>query len=460
MKMTAGLRIWVVGTLTALAAVSGQGQDMKTYKGIYEKNSEEIRGNFQPKFDGLHQQYKKSMEALKAAAQNQGDLAKIKAVIAEIERFQKAKAMPAAPEENALPIIKSFQSDYVKQYLNLEGDMIAQLGALTVKYEQALERLQKELVRSGKLDEATGVQQERDRAKTTMKGYTAQWTAINDPAAKPNVTGMATAPKPATVNVDTTARPAAQETLAFTCMTNNGMLSITKYTGPGGTVILPDSINNLPVTGIEGYAFKGCTALTSVKIPASVTRIGWGPFSYCTGLTSVIVNAENPAFCNDEDGVLYNKNKSYLVSFPAGKGGCYVIPSSVTQLACSSFMGCSKLTSVTIPDSINRLGNGSVFVGCTGLTNVSLPNTITFIGSWEFSDCTGLTTMTIPAGVINIGQGTFRRCTNLKTVFFRGNAPELGKHVFLDTRKVIIYYRTSSTGWGKEVDGRPTAVWK
>ena len=52
------------------------------------------------------------------------------------------------------------------------------------------------------------------------------------------------------------------------------IVAITGYTGSGGDVILPDTINGLPVTNLGDYAFTYCTSLTSVTIPNSVTNIG------------------------------------------------------------------------------------------------------------------------------------------------------------------------------------------
>ena len=61
-----------------------------------------------------------------------------------------------------------------------------------------------------------------------------------------------------------------------TYTTNNGTITITGYTGPGGAVTIPSTINGLPVTSIGNYAFSNCTSLTSVTIPDSVTSIGLG----------------------------------------------------------------------------------------------------------------------------------------------------------------------------------------
>ena len=196
MRMTVCLRTWVAGALAAFVAVCGQAQDLKTMKGIYGKSAEEIRAGFQPKFDALQQQYRKSLEALKTSARNRGDLITTKAAIAEIDRFQKAKSLPAAPDDNEIPEIKAFQSAYVTQYSKLEIDMTVQLGALTTKYEQALDRLQKELTKADKLDEATAVMEERKETQAAIKGYAETLAALRGPAAT-NTTHVAAARTPA-----------------------------------------------------------------------------------------------------------------------------------------------------------------------------------------------------------------------------------------------------------------------
>ena len=71
--------------------------------------------------------------------------------------------------------------------------------------------------------------------------------------------------------------------LDFTCTTNNGAITITGYTGPGTVVILPSSINGLPVTSIGEGAFSHCTNLTNLRIPHSVTNVGRGAFQGYSG---------------------------------------------------------------------------------------------------------------------------------------------------------------------------------
>ena len=87
----------------------------------------------------------------------------------------------------------------------------------------------------------------------------------------------------------TTLPAVAQAQFSYT--TQNGAVTITGYTGSGGTVIIPSTINSLPVTSIGGDAFYLCTNLTSVTISNGVNSIGNYVFSFCTNLTSINIPA-------------------------------------------------------------------------------------------------------------------------------------------------------------------------
>ncbi len=191
-----------------------------------------------------------------------------------------------------------------------------------------------------------------------------------------------------------------------------------------GEYVVPDS-----VTTIENHAFSGCSGLTSITIPDSVTEIGSGAFYGCSGLKEIIVGENNENYISVDD-VLFNKDMTKLILYPACKEGEYVIPDSVTEeIGYGVFSGCTGLTSVTIPDSVTTIGN-SAFSGCTGLTSVTIPDSVTTIGHLAFYKCTGLTSITIPDSVTTIEWGLFFGCTGLTSVTIGGGVTKIDDSAF------------------------------
>ena len=160
---------------------------------------------------------------------------------------------------------------------------------------------------------------------------------------------------------------------------------------------IPSSLRNVTVTGgnILYGAFSGCSMLTSVTIPDSVTSIGSSAFYNCTGLTSVYYTGDIEDWCG--------------ISFGNGSA-------NPLYYAGNLCIDGQLVTDLVIPDSVTEI-KSYAFYGCTGLTSVTIGNSVKSIGDYAFSDCAGLTSVTIPDSVTSIGNYAFSGCRKLVEVY-------------------------------------------
>ena len=209
------------------------------------------------------------------------------------------------------------------------------------------------------------------------------------------------------------------------------------------------------VTSIGERAFLGCKSLTGIIIPDGVTSIGDGAFSWCMSLTTIEVGEGNVNF-TEVNGVLFNAEKTVLLTYPAGKKGAnYTIPDGVTSIGISAFTNSQFLRSITIPDSVTSIGVRAF--NRSGLTSITIPDSVTSIGVQTFDGCYMLTSITIPDSVTSIGSVAFSICRNLTTVTFLGDAPKAGEEVFNGSTPTI-YRKPEAKGWGETFGGRPVKL--
>lgn len=170
-------------------------------------------------------------------------------------------------------------------------------------------------------------------------------------------------------------------------------------------------------------AFKNCRALTKVTLPTTVTSISNAPFRGCESLRSIKVESRNKYYKSEpnkrdgNDHVLFNKNKSKLIAYPASSREVqYDIPDSVTVISDWAFCECKKLNRITIPDSVHEIGEGA-FCNCALLDEVEIPDSVTVIDDCAFRGCVSLEKVVIPSSVTELGWGLFDGCENEVTVY-------------------------------------------
>lgn len=248
-------------------------------------------------------------------------------------------------------------------------------------------------------------------------------------------------------------------------------------TSLSGDVVLPDTIDSLPVTVIGKQAFQSCSKITAITLPSSVKAIEMQAFSYCSTLESVTLNegletletyvfessskltdihipaslttipqrafqdssvvkftvsADNANYTADSYGVIYSKDMTKLLQYPtANEATAYTIPEGVTDILSYAFFGSKKLTSVTIPETVINIEE-QAFRSCNRLASITVPDSTETIGSYAFQG-TGIESVHIGSGVKSIGDRAFDYCTKLKSA----TVSEANKYFFSDSNGII-----------------------
>ena len=141
-------------------------------------------------------------------------------------------------------------------------------------------------------------------------------------------------------------------------------------------IVIPSS-----VTSIGDYAFSGCSSLKYISIPKSVIGLNGNPFVKWKGKLECL----SPNFVYEDD-ILFNKDKSRIISFRNQNIESYVIPSSVTSIGDWAFSYCDSLSEIVIPSSVTSIGDWA-FSNCDSLSEIVIPSSVTSIGDSAFTNC-------------------------------------------------------------------------
>ena len=219
-----------------------------------------------------------------------------------------------------------------------------------------------------------------------------------------------------------------------------------EYTAPGN------------ISELGCGAFFACKNLKRIIIPTTVTDIQDGAFTLCHGLKEIQVQDNHPNF-TVEDGILYNKKQTKVITCPAGRSKTTVkLPSTVTEIGALAFSDCHSIKKIQLPASVRKLGRNAfatcfalnditlpegitsipdyAFGGCIGLTSISLPSTVTHIGKNAFEDCRALKKIAIPEAVEELPAYTFYSCEELRTVTLPPRLRTIGPHCFTTCSKL------------------------
>ena len=166
-------------------------------------------------------------------------------------------------------------------------------------------------------------------------------------------------------------------------------------------------------------------------------------FFDCANLSSINVSNNNKNYSSN-DGVLFNKSQTELITYPADKAdGKYIVPNSVMTIDKYAFYGCRNLIGVTIPETLTSIDEFSFF-NCASIESINIPNSVKNICQNSFNGCTSLKNVIIPNSITNISVGAFGNCQNVKNVYFTGTQEEWKKiNIEIDNdslEKANIYY--------------------
>lgn len=191
----------------------------------------------------------------------------------------------------------------------------------------------------------------------------------------------------------------------------------------------PDSLSS-----IGEYSFANCTRLENVTYGDNLTDIGICAFSGCTNLRT-IVDKDGVAQMEYDDGVMFNADRTELISCVTSKSGRYVVPNTVVTIDEKAFYQCSRLTEIVLPNSLVTIGNYA-FYGCTSLTDINIPKSVKYIGNSAFYECSKITEIILPNSLKYLGNLAFYNCSSVTNLTIGTKLTRIGDNTFYNLNRI------------------------
>lgn len=196
----------------------------------------------------------------------------------------------------------------------------------------------------------------------------------------------------------------------------NGEITLIVYENDDPIYEVPEKIGGYPVTKLGGGTL--ITNAEQVILPKTITEIASNYFAgeSCKEIT---VDEQN-AYFTSVDGVLYTKDMTELVAYPAAKSATsFTLPDTLKTIRMHAFLSCQTLEEVILPDSLDTIGT-SAFADCQALSRIHIPEGVTAICSDAFWGCKSLSEISLPSTLIGLDPSMFNGCESLETIWFGG----------------------------------------
>ena len=223
---------------------------------------------------------------------------------------------------------------------------------------------------------------------------------------------------------------------AYTYIVKNDTAAITAYSGEGGNLIIPDTLDGIPVAEIGENAFIFNTTLLSVTLPGGLTSIGNNAFTGCTALTSAVL----------PEGLLHIGNSAFANCCAMVSA---VLPEGLLSIGYNAFYNCEALQSVVFPQSLQFI-DSQAYYHCASITEIALPKGLADIGFHVFSGCVSLDSVTIPDSFPNLFDNARRYCQSLATMSRETVGGDTYTYYILDESGAVI---TGYSGTGRRSVG-------